>query len=447
MRGILWAAIVGPPGSAKSPALSAALEPVRIVEAEFRRQFAKDKEAHDAAYPPEETRQRRKRASTKPEEPTAPSSGQDGDALFDGAASPVPKEPPVLRQKVVNDTTTEALIDVLAANPSGVLCAADELAGWLAGMDAYKARAGKDRAIWLQAKDGDAYTVNRKGSGVTYVKHNAVSLVGTIQDDKLAAIASGLTEDGLQQRIALVAITRDGDGEDIPDDIGLNQSVARASLNLAELDTADYRLSPEAAADLKAVQKFRNEEIKRIDIPPALRNWLDKAPNEFGRYCLAFHMIEWASSFAPAIDQPPDPLISRETAVRARRYIQEFLYPHARYVYGTIMTQGVGDQHAKWIAGFLLAHMRTSVRARDVDRAYKALRGQQHRGVLLSAMGTLEAMDWIRAVTPGREWQVNPKVHVAFAERAATELERRLTVRATIAADGAARTAEKGAVA
>ena len=158
-------------------------------------------------------------------------------------------------------------------------------------------------------------------------------------------------------------------------------------------------------------------------------------------------MIEYASGIGPATGDPPDRLVSRETAIRARRYVQEFLFPHACYVYGTVMAHGIGHEHAKWIAGFLLAYERTSVRARDIMRAYGALGSIQQRGALMAAMATLEAMDWVKAVASNnsarQEWKVNPAVHKHFAERAKSELHRRLAVRATIAQEGAARAAEK----
>ena len=226
-----------------------------------------EKEAYDAAHPTKEPRKRKPSGSKTRSQQDMPGNteqnqpnelDQNPDELFSGAMSSAPTDEPTLPQKIVNDTTTEALIDVLVANPAGLLCVAEELAGWIGGMDAYKARAGKDRAIWLQAKDGGAYTVNRKGNGVTSAPRNAVSIIGTIQDDKLASMANTLVDDGLLQRFALVAITRTGDGEDLPDDADLDETAKRVALGLVDLDKSTFQLSPEGDAELKAMKAFKN---------------------------------------------------------------------------------------------------------------------------------------------------------------------------------------------
>ncbi len=53
---------------------------------------------------------------------------------------------PRVRRSLVDSFTVEGLRDVLAANPKGVLVAADEVTGVLSGLDQYKSRGGSDRA-------------------------------------------------------------------------------------------------------------------------------------------------------------------------------------------------------------------------------------------------------------------------------------------------------------
>jgi hypothetical protein len=180
--------------------------------------------------------------------------------------------------------------------------------------------------MFLQAKDGGPFSIDRKSSGTLQVKSLAVSILGTIQDDLLAKMARDMADDGLLQRFALVMIRRIGSGVDVPDDRGLDESVERVALALSDIDVGLFRLSPEAALELAAIEQFARDESNGVDLSPALRTWLAKTPNEFGRYCLAFHLIEWATSIEAALDNQPPSLISHQTAVRARRYVQEFLY-------------------------------------------------------------------------------------------------------------------------
>ena len=443
----LWALVVGPPGSAKSPALSAAMEGSNYVDAKWRQEYAKAKEAYDAAHPPEEVGKRRKRKAAPDEPVTPPEVGrpaENADVLFDGAI-PVSKKP-VLRQKILNDTTTEAVVDVCADNPAGVIVYSDELAGWIGSMDTYRTRAGKDRGFWLSSKDGKPYTVNRKGTGVTTAARVAASIVGTIQDDKLAGMATGLSEDGLLQRFAMVAVDGGGCGEDFADDAELDAQMKEVALRLADCgDDTTFKLSPRADAELKRMQAFQAEQKGRIDLPGALKNWLDKSDSEFGRYCLVFHLIEWASAGGQAV---PPPLIPHEIAYRARRYVQEVLFPHARYVYETVMHKRGGEKHAQWIGGHLLAHGHTEITARNISRAYAALRGAERRRALLSVMLDLEALDWVKAVPSNAtttRWRVNPAVHERFAARALVERDQRERTMEAIAQTGATRKAEREA--
>jgi len=58
-----------------------------------------------------------------------------------------------------NDVTVEKVASLLAtAAPKGVVVVRDELAGWIAGMNAYN---DAGRAFWLEAYGGRPYRVER----------------------------------------------------------------------------------------------------------------------------------------------------------------------------------------------------------------------------------------------------------------------------------------------
>jgi hypothetical protein len=313
-------------------------------------------------------------------------------------------------------------------------------------MDVYRARGTKDRPFFLQAKEGKPFAIDRKSSGTLLVPSLAVSIIGTIQDEKLGKIAPTLTDDGFLQRFALVMIRKTGRGADIPDDRALDVSIPRVAHALSDLETGAYRLHPEAACELDAIHDFADTESRRSDISLGLRTWLSKTPNEFGRYCLAFHLIEWAASGAAAFDERPAALVSQNTAHRARRYVEEFLYSHALYVYGTVMAMSQDDNDVRWVAGYILCRDVQTINAREIGRAYRSLRGPQRRSKLFSVMNSLAIQDWVKMTNQVRgEWRVNPKVHDGrFSQIRDSETERRTAVRGEIAAEAERRRSAKG---
>lgn len=429
VKPIQWTAIIGPPGSNKSATISYAVSAVQKLESEWRKSFAaaergrKISEARRAAAAP-----------TKPENP---------DQVFAGEQDP---EKPRFRQKLFNDATTEALAVALAENPEGLLYHSDELAGWLGSMDAYRAKGGKDRPFWLQAKEGGPLTINRKTSERICVENCAISVLGGIQPDKIRALKLGMSDDGLLQRFAPIIIQRSGNGLDIPPDVATAGRLALAAAGIAESENdLLFKFSPEADAELHLIEAFKAKEIARPDASSMLRQWLDKMPNEFGRLSLIFHFVEWyASDLAGDIGGAPPPTVSRSTAERARRYLMEFVYPHARVFYLKELGTSEVDEHAQWIAGFALSRDLSTIRTRDIYRSYPALRAPELRSQIPATMRVLEMYDWVRPIRERKgvddEWEINPSVHDGrFEEIAASERSRRFEVRETIKREAEAR--------
>lgn len=420
VKPILWTAIVGPPGSNKSATIGYAVSTAGKLETGWRKAFVaaeRQRKADEA---------RRAAARGDPERPAEPT--------LDGGTKPR------FRQKLFNDATTEALAASLAENPEGLLYHADELAGWLGNMDAYRAKGGKDRPFWLQAKEGGPLTINRKTSDRICVENCAISVLGGIQPDKLRSLKVGMSDDGLLQRFAPILIRRNGNGVDIPPDAETTQRLAAAAASIVESENGGlFRFSPEADAELQATEAFKAAEIARPDSSSILRQWLDKTPNEFGRLALTFHFVEWHTSQLGAdIGGSPPPEISQGTAERARRYLAEFVYPHARAFYLKELGTAEVDEHAKWIAGFALSRGLKAIKTRDIYRSYPALRAPERRGAIPTTMRVLEMFDWVRPIGERRgvedEWEINPAAHDGrFEEIAAAEKSRRFEVRCHLA--------------
>jgi Protein of unknown function (DUF3987)/RepB DNA-primase from phage plasmid len=415
VKAILWLALVGDPSSNKSATINAAVAPVRHVEAGWRRDYARAKRAEAAA-------------EQKAAEGDGAAAAENADDVWD-------KSEPRFRRQTVNDVTVEALQKVLSENPDGVLYLNDELASLFGSMDAYRQRAGKDRPFWLQAKEGGPYTVDRATKAPMFIPNTAASILGGIQPDKIKKLIPELASDGMLQRFQTIMLQRTGDGEDMMPNEKLDTAINELAESLAGAPSAGlYRFAPEAAGELAVIQAFRAKEAKQHDGP--LAEWLGKLPNEYGRLALTFHFLEWYSTDLSQLlgDDPPPELISLATAQRARRFLTDFAFPHTRAFYSQ---RTANEQHADWIAEFILARGLTAITAREIYRAYPALRKKREQ--IPAAMQRLIADAWVHVAKCDRRsgtpiaWIVNPKVHDGrFADVAAREAARREAVREDI---------------
>jgi hypothetical protein len=381
---IFWTGLVADPGSAKSAAASAPLIFAKVLDKKWADEFAKemrDYERAEMAYSARATKRKGK------------------DAAGDCDEDVLPPQKPKLRSKIANDATTEALASRLAdaAEVAPITLHSDELTAWLATMDAYRTKAGKDRAFYLQAKEGGSYRVDRQGRGSILVPNLAISIIGGIQDDVLAKLAPDLATDGLLQRFALVALKQHSLGEDNAEDPSIEAAIPRVALALGSLHKTTYRLDVAADEELRAIKAFKAREMARSDIPSGLKTWLAKTDSEFGRYALAFHLIEWAV-IADAVELPPDNLIAQSTARRARRYVEEFLYSHAQYIHSTVLSGSWSDNEVRWVAAYLLTRPdgTEKVTAREIGKSYRRL--GNNRKWLFAVMARLEFEGWVRTV-------------------------------------------------
>lgn len=94
-------------------------------------------------------------------------------------------------QLIIEDATTESVIDVLSRSHRGLCLANGELAGWVGSFDRYvqggKKKAGGDESVWLKLWDGDSYQKNRKtDQECVFIERAAVSVIGCIQPRKMA---------------------------------------------------------------------------------------------------------------------------------------------------------------------------------------------------------------------------------------------------------------------
>jgi hypothetical protein len=124
-----------------------------------------------------------------------------------GAPPPERPDEPQPKRYLVDDVTIEALADRLQHSPRGLLCATDELAGWLASFGQYKSggRSG-DVSRWLSIHNAKSLLIDRKTGPVKtiYIPRAAVSVCGGIQPGILGrTLGEEFMTNGLAARLLL----------------------------------------------------------------------------------------------------------------------------------------------------------------------------------------------------------------------------------------------------
>lgn len=410
----LWVQVVADPGVGKSPALEPGIRPLRAIERRWAKEDGRTRAAYEAAI--EAHKKRRSEAAPDPQ----PS---------DDAWTEPPAEPEV-RRILVDDLTTEALASILATNPRGVLSLPDELTGWLGQFDAYRGNQGKDRPLWLRAFQGGPLTIDRATRRSLQVENFSVSILGGIQPDKLRRLAAKgeLDADGLLQRFLTVWGRRIG----TPVDRKPNEAASRnwrvllesiAEARPSDFSTSRVVLTPDASEVFQGVLELSADLCALPTTSGAFRGHLSKWGALYARLLLVIHTAESFDLAGRMLDR-----VDLDTARRTRDLLVRWLLPHAAALYREVIGAGGGAKHAEWIAGFILAHRKDTVSARDLMRAYRDLGDDEDAA--RRAMRPLEGAGWAIPEErsngkPPKAWAINPRVHAIFGERAQAEKARR----------------------
>ena len=425
----LWAAILGAPSVLKSPVIALATKPIELLDIKAMERWNTEQAAH-AAWK------------------------EAGDETV-----PEPKTPPRDRF-LVESATIEALQEVLRDDAGGklraplgkVLVRQDELEEFLANMDKYSTNnKGTDRGAWLRAYNGGRHSIDRIGRGSFATKSWSCCLLGGIQPDVIRDIAKRTTDNGLIQRFML-----DVPG---PQAAGLDRAPNLAARDLYRaLFPALVALHPTRNDEgriqhvtLHADAHEAREDIEGLahvmqvmpDASSRLASTFGKWPGLFARLCLTFHLIEAAASRVrnPGGAHPPLQVVTAETANRVSRYMRAVLAPSLLRA-ETLMFGTTQTEHANWISQHILIHRLERITARDITRAYGAMRAPEERPTLYSVMDSLCLFGWLAPIQrsdaqPPITWRVNPHVHILYAERAEAERTRRAGVAEAIARERA----------
>ncbi len=252
-----WGGIVGSPGSMKTPAQNESFrclhhleEQAGIAYAQAMSTYNKDMKIYEKQV-------------------------KDFKSGKSSVLPPEPKKPPKVRY-VVNDVTYQALGEILAENPSGVLALADEMSGLLQSLDTPGQEAA--RGFFLQGWGGRGnYTFDRITRGTVVLKNYMLSLFGGFQPDRIklyvrAASSGSSQNDGLMQRFQLLV------WPDLSDEVRIvDRPPNKAAIQ--KMESAIIQLRGLASAGLP--------EVERNSIGASLLHFDDKAQAIFDNWYLA----------------------------------------------------------------------------------------------------------------------------------------------------------------
>lgn len=407
----LWGCIVGRPGAMKSPAMNEVLKPLQRLQLEADTNFETAFAAYDHAKAAYKIRLR------DAEDRFKITLKRGMDAVLE-TVEPPPM--PVAHRYIVNDTTYEALGEVLAANPHGTLAYRDELVSLLRTLDREDNAAA--RGFFLSAWDGKSgYTFDRVVRGKIKIDAACLSLLGSSQPGRIAeyirrAVSGGAGDDGLMQRFGLL-VWPDQDPDwreyDRYPNSEARETAGSIFTYLAELtpDSVKAEIDPfgdvpflrfdEAGRDLFA-ERHRDLELRLRSgtLHAALESHLSKYRKLIPALALINHLADGNVGSV------------NEVATLRAIAMSQYLESHAVRLYAA------GTQAETSAANAILARIRRGnltdgFTARDIhQRDWSNLTDKDQ---VSAGLALLEEYDWIAGASvgtggrPRKTYQINPR--------------------------------------
>lgn len=365
-----------------------------------------------------------------------------------------PEEPeePQMRRMIMKDPTLEKAIVMCDHNPRGMTLFRDEIAAWVGSFGKYNGSGDGEKATWLEGYNGDPASVDRMSREV-HCDRFAINVFGGIQDDVVRKRLSKMDADGFLARFLFVQ-PRSGDGDDFTPNAAAERRYAELLERLVDLEVPGphgswvVQMSEDAGKIGAEIRSLRRRVQKLPTLNPGLRDHLSKWDGLWARLCLVLHLIKFADGQGNRDEPIADVMsengssvitkarkVSKETAEQARDMLVKFFLPEAVRIYTEVLSSDDHMQHARWIAGHLLAHGVKEITVYQIGRVYRPL-AKDHR-LLEEAMRALTLMGWVwsKKGSDGKAigsvdfrrsaWMVNPRVHEIFADRAKAEKSRR----------------------
>lgn len=415
-----WGLIVGRPGVLKSPALEAALSPLKRLAAKANQSFDEARAEYEIA-----TRAAKLKAEANEKEARKLlTSNPNADLLALLTVTAVAG--PEMKRYMANDSTPAALGELLRHNPNGLLVFRDEIVSLLRSLDREDQAEG--RGFYLTGWNGDSgYTFDRIGRGMNlHIEAVCLSMLGGTQPGRLAeyvkqAVKGGAADDGLIQRFGLM-VWPDTGGEWRDVDRWPDTEAKRAANDLFErldkLDPAEIGAEQDTDQDGRAdgipYLRFEGAALELFiewrasletrqrsgDLHPALESHLAKYRKLIPGLALISHLSDGGTG-----------PVTETATLRALAW-GEYLESHARRVYGS-GTQPDTDTAKAILARIRKGDLKSGFSSRDVWR--KGWTKLADRDQVAAGLRLLVDYEWLfedRLETGGRPatvYRVNPR--------------------------------------
>lgn len=410
---ILWLGALGDPSSRKSSPLDMMTKPLWAIQEAAREAFKERQREHAADV------ERAKVERAKWQDDVKAAAGTPGGTPPMPALAVEP-DPPKERRTIISDATPEAVADVLSGNPQGVLCYNDELAGWLESFDRYTSGG---RPFWLSAFGGRPHAITRKGSGSIHIPFNGVSVLGSIQPDKVIEHLDG-ANDGLVPRILWAW------PEKLPPRrpaVAVNRASLEAAYSRLDLlpwaeDEAGNRCAKVLPLDDDAAQVFEQWEVSNHETDAEgsslFASFSGKMSGAVLRLALVSELTGWAFGGG---GEPAS--VSLRSLSAAIEWVENYGKQMAQRVYGDAAVS-VADRNASLLARYILKTGMRTVNMRELrQHPHKThLKPLQVKGAMDEAFEVMQDAGWLLPSfsrdgdTPGqqrKDYDVNP---AAFGE-------------------------------
>jgi len=396
-RPCLWAAIIAPKGSLKSPALALAAAPLRTAEARHRERWKADLEAWEA-------RQER---------------GRNGQVKIK-QDDPKPIEPKL----VMTNATIEAMADAMVES-RGLTMVRDELSGWVNNMSRYSK--GDDRQFFLECHSGGAYAVDRIVRGRQIVPDIYLNVIGGIQPDvakKAFQLSEDGADDGFFERFGIICYPDLPDWQgvkDAPPEGDYKNLVTEACARLADKDwttvLGDRPMVFDDDAQVGFLDWYDRHMAERVATRVARdradHGFMSKGPGLVLRLAIVLHLFRWTCG------EFDSPCVIDLASLRAAIGIFDTycvpMYGRVCHAFAQVRAQSGAER----IAAMILEKKMDRIRFGDVTK--RKWPGLREREDVLQALAALEDIDWLahpgmgrsgpRGGRPTDAWLVNPRVH------------------------------------
>lgn len=381
----LWLLVCGSPGSMKTPTNN-------LFSRAIRQRQSTEQAAYKAFKPDAQEDDGKKKKKSVQEDPGPP--------------------PPKVR--IIDNTTTEALVKNLSTQDSGIYVSADELGGWLGNMEKYSKNNTADRALWLQAWNGGGYTNSRVIGGLSYVNNLSVSIYGGIQPARLSELGN-LSSDGLLQRFFVCFVNDTKFRKDAPDDTG---PVWDNIINeLMDMPDRQFTMSEEGFDVVHDLHESLHTLGEAMQDSDNMRAFVLKLAGMSGSIMLILHLMEHGKH------APHE--VSATTARNVTKLVKSHILAHARAFYD------LADQNSDRLntthstASWILTHTANILRPSDFTKNVAKLRGLRSWD-LEQALSVFVAGGWLAPDKPRpNHWVVNPNLRTAMAKYRDSEATRK----------------------